>query len=42
MLGLRLSAAKKFAARIWEATYNFITSDSKIFHTSDGDIFNTL
>ena len=42
MLGLRLTAAKKFAKRIWEATQNLMTSDNKVFHTSDGEIFNTI
>jgi hypothetical protein len=42
MLGLRLSAAKHFAKRIWEATKNFLTSTGDVFHDSDGKIFNVI
>ena len=40
MLGLRLTAAKHFAKRIWEDTKNFILSNGDVFHDSDGKIFN--
>jgi hypothetical protein len=40
MLRLGLALAKRHTIRIWEATKNFITSDGKVFLTSNGDILN--